>query len=313
MRPGHIHRFAARVLQPLAPCLRWIENRLIAGHPATVSSPPILFIIGSPRSGTTLTFQCLTHYLDVVYPSHLAALFPLTPAFGLWLSDLIYGNRPHRAFRSLHGFSLGDGLLGPNEWETLFRKWVIPKLQRVSPSISNLSDLSYMDCMVRYMHRVSDKPIVLKVPLAVLHIDSLAQLLPTSMFLYIERSPLDTARSIYRAKRREGKPPDVMWYVRPPLLQDRKFLTEAHQIVAQIREINRLVTESFSLLNSSRRQSIRYEHLCLSPKTEIERIGRWLGPSVRERRGASLPHFTPSRRSPLTDDVLDGILRKELC
>ncbi len=301
------------MLQPLAPCLRWIENRLISGHPATDSLPPILFIIGPPRSGTTLTFQCLTHYLDVIYPSHLAALFPLTPAFGLWLSDLIYGNRPHRAFRSFHGFSLGDGLFGPNEWETLFRKWVIPKLRWEPPSVSIFSDLSYINLIMRYMHRVSDKPAVLKVPLTVLHIDSLAQLLPTSVFLHVERSPLDTARSIYRAKRREGKPEDVMWYVRPPLLQDRKFPTEAHQIAAQIREINRLVAESFSLLDPSRKQRIRYEELCLSPKTEIERIGIWLGPFARVRRGASLPQLTPSWGAPLADEALDRILRKELC
>jgi hypothetical protein len=312
MRPSQAHRFAARVLQPLSPCLRLIERKLIVGHPVAASSPPILFIIGSPRSGTTLTFQCLTHYLDVLYPSHLAALFPLTPAFGLWLSNLIYGNRPHRAFRSLHGFSLGDGLLGPDEWETLFRQRVISHLSGASPSTPALSELPYVNRILSYMSRESNKPIILKVPLAVLHIDSLARLLPTSRFLYIERSPLDTARSIYRAKRLEGKAPDTMWYVQPELLRNRKFPTEAHQIIAQIREINRLVTDSFSRLDSSRKQNIRYEQLCLSPKIEVERIGRWLGPSVRERRGANLPHLTLSRGAPLNDDVIDGILRKEL-
>jgi hypothetical protein len=313
MRPGRLHKHAARVLQPLSPFLRRIENRLLADHSDAAPSPPLLFIVGSPRSGTTLTFQCLTHYFDVIYPSHLAALFPLTPAFGLWLSGLAYGNRPHRAFHSLHGYSLGDSLLGPDEWETLFRKFVIPRLEETSPAIASLAGLPHVGRIVGYMRRVSDKPLVLKVPLAVLHINPLARLLPTSMFLHIERSPLDTARSIYRAKRLEGKPADAMWYIRPPLLRDCEFPTEAHQIAAQVREIDRLTKESFSLLDSSRKQSVRYESLCHSPAAEVERIGRWIGPSVRKRPGAKLPQFTPSRGAPLNDEVIDGILREQLC
>lgn len=311
MRPGHIHGCATRALRPVSPLLRGLERKLLTSH-SDAAATPILFIVGPPRSGTTITFQCLTHYFDVAYPSHLAALFPLTPAFGLWLSELLYGGRPHRAFRSLHGYSLGDGLRGPNEWETLFRKFVISRLEEVTAPVNGLSDLPYVEQIAEYVRHVSGKPLVLKVPLAVLHINSLARLLPTSIFLHIERSPLDTARSIYRAKRLEGKPADAMWYIRPPLLRDCEFPTEAHQIAAQVRGIDRLVKESFSLLDPPRRLSVRYECLCLSPEAEVERIGRWIGPTARRRQGTSLPRLTPSSGAPLSDEAADRILREQL-
>lgn len=312
MTLGQVHRFAARRLQVLAPCLRRIENQIISGQPSTQPAQPILFIIGAPRSGTTLAFQSLSHALDVIYPSHLATLFPLTPAFGLWLNDWVYSTRPHHSFRSKLGFSLGDGFRGPNEWEVLFRERILPQFESVTHSRPNLSAFPCLDRIAKYMHRVSNKPLVLKVPLAVLHINFLQELLPTSRFLFMRRAPLDVARSIYRAKRSEGKDPNIIWYIRPPGLQHQKFPTEAHQIVAQVREIDRVIVESFARLNDARRESLQYEQLCLSPTTEIERIRNWLGPGARKQCGASLPSFTPSQSVPLGDAALDEILQNEL-
>lgn len=306
MRPGQVHRLAAEMLRPLAPCLRLIEKRLIDRR-KPIASPPVLFIVGAPRTGSTILFQCLTHYFDVTFPSHLTALFPLTPTFGLWLSHQIYGNRPHHAFRSLHGFSLGDGLHGPNEWETLFRKRIFPELRQESLPQTKSNGLSYIDRILNYQH---SKPMILKVPLAVLHIDTLARLIPSSKFIYVDRSPLDTARSIYRAKRREGKPAEVMWYVQPARLLNARFETEADQIVAQIWEIGRIVKESFTKLDVSRTQSVSYENLCQSPVSEIERIGRWLDPSVKTRPGRNLPRLVPSSGGPLSDSVLDDVLQR---
>jgi len=311
MRPGEMHKLVARLMLPLTPLFRIIESRLLARDSSQLL-PPVLFVIGSPRNGTTLTYQCLTHCLEVYYPSHLAALFPRAPVFGMWLNQLIYKNSPHRSFRSIHGYSLGDGLLSPDEWETLFRKYIFPDLQPTLSS-SKTTALFYLNKITKYLCRIPTKPLVLKSLEALLHIDILAELIPSSKFLYVQRAHLDVARSIYRAKRLEKIPTEEIWYIRPPRIKKFRFPTEAHQIAAQILEIDRVIEESFSRLPSSRKEYIRYERLCESPKGEIDRLARWLSPSVKKRREILLPSFVPSHGEPLPDKMLDEILRAELC
>ena len=70
-------------------------NRALApleqpGDPAT--SPPTVFVVGLPRSGTTLCQQLLAYCLDVGYINNLIARFWLAPTQGVAISRAVLGD-----------------------------------------------------------------------------------------------------------------------------------------------------------------------------------------------------------------------------
>jgi hypothetical protein len=57
------------------------ERQLVARH--RVPGAPIIFIVGVPRSGTTLLYQLMARHLNVVYISNAVARYWLAPLWAL--------------------------------------------------------------------------------------------------------------------------------------------------------------------------------------------------------------------------------------
>ena len=64
---------------------------------------PLVFVLGLPRSGTTLLTQLLGHSLDVAVVNNLVARFWLAPVTGMRLSRIILGDEVHTNFLSDYG------------------------------------------------------------------------------------------------------------------------------------------------------------------------------------------------------------------
>jgi hypothetical protein len=174
-----------------------------------------------------------------------------------------------------------------------------------------LERVAELDRILAYVDTTAGKPLMVKTLGAVLYLHSIIHLVPNSRFLYVQRRLLDTARSIFHAKRRERKSPETVWYVVPPALCNRRFETEAHQIAAQVRAIHQLVIEGFSELSSERYLTVQYEDLCRNPQHVVARVAQWLGPDVRLRAGARVPPLSPAEARPLTDVALDRVFQQE--
>ena len=91
-------------------------NRALAAAPlpdrdeAAAANLPIVYIVGAPRSGTTLLSQVLSRYLRVGYIDNLIARFWLRPSVGITLSRILLGEsgRDAIAFDSRHGVTSGS-------------------------------------------------------------------------------------------------------------------------------------------------------------------------------------------------------------
>ena len=84
---------------------------------------PNIFIIGAPRSGTTLLSQLITFVLDIGYINNFIARFWEAPLQGIRLSNIINTNLRQISFNSTHGVT--SNLNGPHEfgyyWTASFR------------------------------------------------------------------------------------------------------------------------------------------------------------------------------------------------
>jgi len=307
LRPGQAHRLATALLRPIASVFELAELVCTckAEDSAWTDSYPIVFIVGAPRSGTTIVYQCLSHALDVYFPNHLCSLFPRSPLLALLASSVLQ-RKPHRSFRSIHGFSLSSGLRGPNEWETFFRYDVHARLR------SGWNPHPRLERLVRGLARWGTKPLIVKTLNASLLIEPLAACLPHAKFLWVDRPPLASARSIYRAKRAEKTPSSEVWYVSPSAVRGKRFENEASQIAAQVRAIREAILAAFLTLPSQRKEATNYCTFCGDPHGETVRIGKWIHSDFRIRAGSQLPSLRASSSAPIDDPAIEEALFSEL-
>ena len=106
-------------LAPLDLLLAVAERRRLA----RAASPrlPLLFVMGPPRSGTTLVTLSLNRCLPVTYLNNLTALFPRAPI----TANLLFG-RPirHEGVTLANYYGRTRGVSGPNDCLHLWDRWL---------------------------------------------------------------------------------------------------------------------------------------------------------------------------------------------
>jgi len=98
-----------------------IESKLISKNIKLPFAP--IFIIGLPRSGTTLLYQVMTKCLKMCYFNNLTDHFPKSPVLVSLLTSPFNGNRPHGDFSSYYGETIGWN--APSQGGLIWREWCI--------------------------------------------------------------------------------------------------------------------------------------------------------------------------------------------
>ncbi|MCF6437776.1 sulfotransferase [Pseudoalteromonas sp. MMG022] len=262
LRQGQVHMFLSKILGLFNFAYNVIEQKILKNnYQSNYILPPVFFIVGPPRSGTTVSFQLISKYFHTYFPDNLAALFPRHPAFGFSLSRYLYKNRGHNSYSSEHGYSLSD-LHGPNEYELFFKGF-----------LSNNRRLSHLAKKITSIQSImKDKPIVFKSLNCSLHISEISTVLPNSVFIFIDRNNIDIERSIEKAKRREKFPEEEVWYVVPDGMERLNFESEKEQIKRQVFEIKKSISNSLEALPDERKIKISYESLIESPACVLKTL-----------------------------------------
>ena len=103
VRARSLSLFARAISGPL----RLTELPALRRHAARVLTHQPTFIIGAPRSGSTILYQALTNAYDVAYFDNVACTLHRNPLAGFALSRVMFGDRPHDSFTSTHGTTSG--------------------------------------------------------------------------------------------------------------------------------------------------------------------------------------------------------------
>jgi Sulfotransferase family len=202
-----------------------LEHLLLAKHGAN-SRWPHIFIVGAPRSGTSLFYELIITRLQLAYFSNAAHRFFKTPAAATLLA------RPKiRTWSGDYSSRYGhvEGWWAPNEGGHIWRRWID---EHVGVDHAVPDDARYQD-MRRTLNAISN---ILSAPFVnknVMHSNRLIfmdQQFPRCVFIEIDRNPADTVRSIVRAQRNSGGPaldPANWWSVKPTLaMQHEKATTK---------------------------------------------------------------------------------------
>ena len=164
---------------------------------------PFVFVVGLPRSGTTLLSQLLAYSLDAGYVTNFAARFWLAPVHGLRLGRILFGTEKPDQFESDYARTAD-----PREihefgyfWRHWLRKETFGDIVR-SRELESTVDWDGLRLTLANIQRELGRPYVGKNMLGAYHMAKLNEVLGEVLWVHIERDPLDVAVSILDARRK---------------------------------------------------------------------------------------------------------------
>jgi hypothetical protein len=233
-----------------------------------------VFILGLPRTGTTLVYQYIVHRLKVAYFTNGVGRFSWIPCLVTWLQHKLYGSY-QSDFKSYYGKV--DGPTAPREAGSFWLRY-FPKHDYLFRPLSEQkgSDLKRkIACVRRVFNRA---PFVNKNVKHLLRIRPFSTLFPDALFLVVERDMKDTALSLLRG-RQEVKGDVRQWFsVRPPNYEELVELPPHKQVAHQVYALDRQLRDDLQWLSPDRYLKVSYKAFCKDPEALIDNLQEEVGP-----------------------------------
>ncbi|HOX22647.1 MAG TPA: sulfotransferase [Elusimicrobiales bacterium] len=237
---------------------------------------PIIYVVGAPRSGTTLLSQLLSRYLPVGYINNLIARFWARPSVGVMLSNSVLGPaaREEILLQSRHGVC--PGAEGPHEFGYFWRYWLKldnwPNHCLSGRALKTLDSRGLKKALEKELLAYFGAPLVFKNIICGLQAGYLSRLHKKSLFIYIKRDSRVAASSILAARRKRYGSYAAWWSLKPSGYPFQGFRGDpAGEVAAQLEGIERDLSVGLSR-PGVRSVSVEYERLCSSPAKVLERV-----------------------------------------
>ena len=249
---------------------------------------PSVYIVGTPRSGTTLASQLLSFHLDVGYISNLVAAFWQAPVTGLRLAKKLLPQDAQTSYASTFGRT--QGLHEPHEFGYFWSKMLGYRdmQQRDSVFEDSIDWDNLRRVLINMTHAVA-KPLVFKPFLLSYHITRTVQVLPKSIFVRITRDPLDNALSILKMRRKYAQSLDEWVSLKPIEYFQLKDASPFEQIAGQVYFLNQMLDAQLQQLDEVNYLNVPYERLCDEPRAVIAELQERLAAHGCEVRAFDVP------------------------
>lgn len=246
---------------------------------------PLVFIVGVPRSGTTLLFQLMASYLGVAYPSNVVARFWGVPVIGAIAQALLTKLRsPSIALQADHGKT--SGYASPHEfaWFWQFRsEW--PRVDDLDEPLLRQVDIASIRRDLRCLAGWFGKPLVLKsLNYCDYQIAWLARQLPEARFIWIRREPIYVVQSVLESRMRFYGTEQLWWSIRPRDVDNWREADPIDQVVHQMADISQAIQRDLALLSADRFRVLDYERLVENPQATLQDLSVFLNTELVDRR-----------------------------
>ncbi len=286
----------------LAMAALWPRERALIARARGEHFPPPVFIVGPPRSGTTLVYEAFVGTFRFAYISNLAHRLYRTPVAATSL-----GMRAIDAYEPRYESKWGHvaGWAAPNEAGWVWERWFTSHDDAASPAPDARATASMHD-VVGGLSTLMRGPFLNKNVNHSVWMLFLARAFPGATFIEVQRSPVESARSMLKARRDEGGDTHLHEWSSVKPRGWAKFSGEnpEAQCVAQALLVARQIEEDAAQLDPVQRLAIPYDEFCAEPAKWLEHV-RWrllkAGIPLRERRDPPAPF---ERRGKREDDAL---------
>ena len=264
-----------------------------------------IFIIGPPRSGSTLFYESMVSYFDLGYFNNFHEKNYLNPS----IAELVKRSLKKKSkskFNSNYGVI--DGLFAPSEngefWYRFFRR----KPQYVSIEDTRKKDLGQLKFAINSFINVTNKHLLIKNLPCSTRIEPILKVFPNAFWIIITRNFIDNGLSI--AKMRLDLKKDInLWESVEPKGYEN-FLTERFdiQIFKQIELIySGIINDLYNA--SNRTYLVNYEAFCNSPADTLDSLNLAFKKAgiLVEKRNSDLPKKFEIKTPKLESKYLETI------
>ena len=256
--------------------LRKLERKRLKQFSQGTAEVAPVFIVGLPRSGTTLLYQLLLNYFDWSYFTRWTEYFYLTPVTAYRIQGLMFPEPRHFSYLSDYGEFKNVNLLSrtwsPVEGHAIWRRWFGQYPNGVFRDDISVNAIDEIQTMIAGFMEIAGKPFLNKNGVHCLRLFALAQIFPKTMFIVLKRQSLYVAQSLYIARTRAGRKEsqDKWWGTKPKEYQYLKQLDPLRQAVGQTKAIEAAIAKQLS--SNIRHIAINYQDVCEQPAKVINDI-----------------------------------------
>lgn len=285
------------------------ERRLLAAS----SEPkwPHIFITGAPRAGTSLFYELMVTRYQLAFFSNLAHRFYKTPCAATQIGLPILERRKS-TFKSNYGHI--SGWSAPNEGGWIWRRWIDDGPWIDESTLPMLPEHEIRGTLAA-MSNVMEAPFVNKNVMHANRLRVLQALFPDCLIIEVKRDPIETIRSIVRARQRNKGPAlnhDDWWSVQP---STAKGGTVVEQACSQVLGVEADIARDSGFNGSSNFLRVEYSSLCGDTWKELDRVEEFLVQhGVPAIIRADVPErFSRAPSKPLADhdeEVIKGFMNE---
>ncbi len=249
-------------------------DRILFQKPNTDPATP-LFIVGAPRSGSTLLYQAIAHHFQVGYFIDIANyLYGLSNYWMLLTRELAPRSAP--VFESQYGKT--RGFFAPAESGNFWFQWFPRDGEGGHYSHYDEYPAGHFDGLrmkIDSMVAILNKPVVFKSLYLGMSISSLAKVFPKARFVFVRRDVLHTSQSLYFARLRR-KNPHAWWSVKIPGYRRLLKFPIWRQVLEQAFYTQQIVARDLDRFAPGRSFVVDYLSFCHEPHAVIRKLAAWL-------------------------------------
>lgn len=235
---------------------------------------PLVFILASPRTGSTLLYQLLINFFDFFYfPNLVNDYFAEFPVVGAAL-DLLLNPRQPVSYESAYGKT--QGYSAPSEGSFIFRNWFGGEHPSQTRSCEVLpGKVTHLISTMKSIYELTGQSVLTKNAWNCFRIQALTQLFPNIHFIWVRRDIALSALSDLEARYRRGG--GTVWNSATTAnyrdIQKRPYW---EQVVEQQYEYNKSIARDLSKFSQGRHIELWYEDVCDHTEAELSRIDQYL-------------------------------------
>lgn len=279
MKPAAAPDLAQKILRRAALATRTTANLVAApfevlatrgaDNAGTAAGP--VFIIGLPRSGTTLLYQLLATALDVGYLTNRHCRWYRAPVLAEKMAPSRFGEC--NEFESV--FGLTSGPHGPSECGNYWYRFLPRQPHSLHADAIDGERVRKLRRAVAALTAAAKRPLIFKNLILALRLPVVQRVFPKAVFVVSHRNAVDTGCSILMARqKRFGNL--QQWFSARPRGCDNASITDDpfEQVATQIVCMDREMRQAREAAGDTGFVDVQYAELCSTPRSELERIRR---------------------------------------
>jgi len=237
---------------------------------------PSLFIVGVPRSGTTLLSQWLAASNEFCYPSNFISRFFRAPFFGAMIQELLFnkdfdykGELSTSIQRLSFDSDVGKtkGILEPHEFWYFWRRFFsLPDIPISHSAFSKKANFNGFHLDIQRFQQVFKKPFFVKALIMNPYILPLVKSNNKSLIVYIKRNDFANMDSLLRIRKKYFGSEDEWFSFKPKEYFLLKGESNIRQVAGQSFFIKKSIEHQLAEIDESQKWIIGYEDLCKNPE-----------------------------------------------